>query len=52
MGSRWYYRLPGEFYANGPTVNTYPNERAARKAIREMYNLPRLPRGFEVWRAN
>lgn len=50
--SRWYFRFPGHFYAWGPTTGRYATEREARASIRRAGNLARLPRGFEIWRAD
>jgi len=45
----FYWRLPGEFYPH----NVYArNEQEARKKIREMLGVERLPRGTEVWESN
>lgn len=49
--SRWYYFLPGGVYALGPTTETFTTERAARAYIRECWDMSRLPRGTQVWRA-
>jgi len=49
--SRWYYHLPGQVYAYGPTTGYYSNERDARDLIRRSWGFKRLPRGTEVWRA-
>lgn len=48
---RWYYRLPGSAYANGPT-GPFASEREARAYLREIYDLVKLPRGTEVWPAD
>lgn len=50
-GYRWYYRLPGAFFANGPTTKRFHSESEARRHIRECLGVTRLPRGVEVWRA-
>jgi hypothetical protein len=49
--SRWYYRFPGNPYAYGPTINNFTTENQARESIRRSWNIKRLPRGTEVWRA-
>lgn len=49
--TRWYYRLPGTLYAYGPTTGYHATEREARAEIRRVWELKRLPRGTEVWRA-
>ena len=49
--TRWYYKLPGSFYANGPTLGHYSTEREARNEIREYLEVSRLPKGTELWRA-
>jgi hypothetical protein len=51
MPTRWYYRFPGNFHAFGPTTATYRTEHEARAAIRQIWELDRLPRGTELWRA-
>ncbi|MEW6664139.1 MAG: hypothetical protein AB1512_02815 [Thermodesulfobacteriota bacterium] len=48
---RWYYHFPGAVYAFGPTNGWYTSERKAREEIRKVWNLKRLPRGTELWRA-
>ena len=40
---RWYYQLPGNFYANGPTTGYYSTEEEVREA------LPWLPEEASVW---
>lgn len=52
MKTRWNYRWPGSVYANGPTMIKYGSERAVRAYLRELFQLTRLPQGFEVWRTN
>lgn len=49
--TRWYYRFPGSFYALGPTSRSFATEREARAEIRRIWELDRLPRGTEIWRA-
>lgn len=49
--SRWFYRFPGSFYALGPTTKTFASEREARAFVRRIWELDRLPRGTEFWRA-
>lgn len=49
---RWYYRFPGQVYANGPTNERYVTEEEAREEVRRIWNLRRLPSGFEIWRTN
>ena len=44
---RWYYRLPGQPYAYGPTMQTYSSKRAARAGITKAWG--KLPRGTELW---
>lgn len=51
LKSRWYYRFPGSFHALGPTTKTFASERAARAYVRRIWELDRLPRGSEFWRA-
>jgi len=49
--NRWYYFFPGNVYAYGPTVQTFSNEKKAREHIRKSWELAKLPRGFQLWRA-
>jgi hypothetical protein len=49
--TRWYYRLPGNFYGLGPTSDTYRTERDLRAMVRQAWGFKRLPQGFECWRA-
>lgn len=51
-GYRWYYRLPGNFLANGPTTARFHSEHEARVHIRKCLGVTRLPRGTEVWPAS
>lgn len=51
MASRWYYLFPGNFHAFGPTQQTFPSERLLRAHLRRIWNLDRLPRRTECWRA-
>lgn len=46
---RWYYHFPGCTYAYGPTTKRYATEKVARKGIREVWDLKKLPNGTEVW---
>jgi len=48
---RWYYHLPGQVYAYGPTTQQFATERDAREHIRRSWGFVRLPRGTEVWKA-
>jgi hypothetical protein len=49
--TRWYYKFPGNAYAYGPTTQTFANQKKAREHIRKSWELERLPKGFELWRA-
>lgn len=51
MRTRWYYRFPGCFHAYGPTTEQFATEQEARAEIRHIWQLDRLPRGTELWRA-
>ena len=51
MKTRWYYRFPGNFFAYGPITAQFATEREARAYLRHIWQLDRLPRGTEVWRA-
>ena len=48
--TRWFFRFPGSFHANGPT-GLHSTEREARAEIRRVWKLDKLPPGTEVWRA-
>ena len=48
--TRWWYKLPGNFYAYGPTRGSYTTERKAREAIAVGFENSKLPRGTELWR--
>lgn len=50
---RWYYKLPGNFHALGPTTGEYSSEREVRKMLRVIFfpKKKRLPKGIEVWKA-
>jgi hypothetical protein len=50
--SRWYFRFPEDFYALGPTTKRLSTEKKAREYIKKCWEIERLPRGFELWRAN
>lgn len=46
----WYYKFPSAVYANGPVRFSEPkNEREVRAYLRELFDVPRLPRDFDVW---
>ena len=53
---RWYFLLPGDAYAMGPTPDKHYSERSARDAIRKwlkwMYGYKRIPRGTQIWKAD
>ena len=49
--SRWFYRFPSNFYAYGPTTRRFATEREARAHVRHVWELHRMPRGTEFWRA-
>lgn len=48
---RWYYRFPGTFHANGPTMKGFRKKEEVRKHLRNTFGYTRLPKGFEVWPA-
>ena len=48
---RWYYFFPGNVYAYGPTTDYYGSEREVRAMIKRAWELARLPRGFQCWKA-
>lgn len=50
--SRWYFKFPSYFHAIGPTTKRFATEQEARKNIRKVWGLTRLPKGTEVWRAS
>lgn len=47
---RWYYRIPGNFYAYGPS--TYASKQELKDDIKSFLGVKRLPRGTEIWRTN
>jgi hypothetical protein len=50
MSVAWYYRFPGVFHTYGPVRFEQPvNEQFLRAHIRKVWELSRLPRGFECW---
>ena len=49
---RWFYRFPGDVYALGPTTKSYATEKEVRVVIRRYWELEKLPRGTEIWKAN
>ena len=44
---QFYFRLPAGFYSSGPV--TADSEADARRKIRELYRMERLPVGTDVW---
>lgn len=53
--TEWYYKFPGEFYANGPTKYNQPMTlRQVRQNLRERFypGKKKLPNDFAVWKAN
>lgn len=46
---RYYIKFPSDAYALGPIHVS--SERAARQWAREFAGVKRLPKGFQVWRA-
>ena len=49
--TRWYYHLPNNPYAYGPTTERYTTEAEVREMVRKSWGFKRLPVGTEVWRA-
>ena len=49
--SRWYYHLPNNVYAYGPTTGRYKSEKDVREMVRKSWGFDKLPRGTAVWRA-
>lgn len=48
--TKWYFRIPGNFYAYGPVGPISSDKRKAREYIREIWDLPKYTR-FELWKA-
>jgi len=50
--NRYWFKLPGNFYAFGPTPDEFENEAAVRRMIlKEFYKgRKKLPSGVEVWK--
>uniref|UniRef100_A0A6M3M7H9 Uncharacterized protein n=1 Tax=viral metagenome TaxID=1070528 RepID=A0A6M3M7H9_9ZZZZ len=49
---RWFYHLPGQVYAYGPTTEYLSSESEVRERVRRSWGFKRLPRGTEVWKSN
>jgi hypothetical protein len=49
--NRWYIRWPRAFYAEGPVTLpfTTSSPRRVRAYLRDRFDYPKLPAGFECW---